>query len=311
MACVKHLEGDERGVVYVEFLVAFMPIFLLFLGICQLSLVTIAQMLVQHSASMSVRTAIVVLEEDPAEYDGAPRGSLTEGEPDSETHWFTLVKKLKEWEGDSGGAVGQAVNSLTSGISQMGLNSDEGSEESSGATDNDNPQQGARMRPIRNAAYLPLLSLAPSRDAVEKTANIRAGVKAGWIDDIEFSTAYTEAAASVSLQDEAGSDELVAEPIDHAAPITVRVAYLYHCTIPVVRTMMCKKLTDILGTDADSERLNLPTTEAPGELRKSTKESARYLLLQGEATLPNQGAFYYRKKGSDEESPQEQGDDEE
>ena len=37
---------DRRGVVYVEFLLAFIPLFLLFLGTCQLALLNAARLMV-------------------------------------------------------------------------------------------------------------------------------------------------------------------------------------------------------------------------------------------------------------------------
>ena len=59
---------------HVEFLVAFMPLFILFLSICQLALVGEARR--GHAVLAGARSAIVVLEEAPEEHAGAAREIL-------------------------------------------------------------------------------------------------------------------------------------------------------------------------------------------------------------------------------------------
>jgi len=66
---------DERGVVYVEFLLAFVPLFTLFLGIAQLVLLWGGRLVVGHAASRAARTASVVLDDDPRYYDREPRNA--------------------------------------------------------------------------------------------------------------------------------------------------------------------------------------------------------------------------------------------
>jgi hypothetical protein len=67
---------DERGVVMLEFVIAFLPLFLLFLAVAQLALLGAAQLVVQHAAICGARSAAVVLDDDPRFYDGSPRGEL-------------------------------------------------------------------------------------------------------------------------------------------------------------------------------------------------------------------------------------------
>ncbi len=72
------LRHDSRGVVYVEFLIAFFPLLVIFLGICQLALIASARLVVQHAALAAARSAIVVLEDSPDDFGGAGKGKLTE-----------------------------------------------------------------------------------------------------------------------------------------------------------------------------------------------------------------------------------------
>jgi hypothetical protein len=67
--------GDSRGVVMLEFLIAFVPVFALFLGSVQLALLAAAQLVVQHAAICGARSASVVIDDDPRFY-AAPRNQL-------------------------------------------------------------------------------------------------------------------------------------------------------------------------------------------------------------------------------------------
>ncbi len=71
--------NGSRGAVYVEFLIAFMPLFLLFLAICQFSMLGVARIVVSHAAVRAVRAAVVILEDDPAYYQNVGRGILSDG----------------------------------------------------------------------------------------------------------------------------------------------------------------------------------------------------------------------------------------
>jgi len=66
-----------EGAVYVEFLIAFMPLFVFFMSLVQLAYVSAAAIVVQHAAVMAVRAAIVVLPDDPVHYDGVSVNSVT------------------------------------------------------------------------------------------------------------------------------------------------------------------------------------------------------------------------------------------
>lgn len=59
---------DTRGAIYVEFLIAFMPVFVFFLCLLQLALLFSAKLLVEHSAVQGARAAAVVFGDEPATY---------------------------------------------------------------------------------------------------------------------------------------------------------------------------------------------------------------------------------------------------
>src|SRR5262249_47189919 len=65
------------GAVYVEFLIAFLPIFFFFLSLVQLAFVQTANIIVKHAASKAVRAAVVVLPDDPQYYGNVPVGSFS------------------------------------------------------------------------------------------------------------------------------------------------------------------------------------------------------------------------------------------
>lgn len=63
----------REGAAYVEFLIAFVPILTLFLGLVQLGLLYGGNLVVQHAAHRAVRSAMVVLDDDPRYYDDERR----------------------------------------------------------------------------------------------------------------------------------------------------------------------------------------------------------------------------------------------
>lgn len=56
----------------IEFLLAFLPTFLLFLGLIQSGLLFTARLFVDHAATNAARAAAVVIGDDPKRYDGEP-----------------------------------------------------------------------------------------------------------------------------------------------------------------------------------------------------------------------------------------------
>jgi TadE-like protein len=64
-------ERSTQGAVYVEFLIAFMPVFVFFLALIQLSLLFSTKLLVDHSSVQGARAAAVVFGDEPGSYDDA------------------------------------------------------------------------------------------------------------------------------------------------------------------------------------------------------------------------------------------------
>lgn len=69
--------GSTRGAIYVEFLVAFFPVFTTFLGLVQIADLYQANLIVQHSAVAAARAAVVVLPDDGSYYDNVEVGHFS------------------------------------------------------------------------------------------------------------------------------------------------------------------------------------------------------------------------------------------
>lgn len=65
------LVSNRRGSVMVEFLIAFMPVFTLFLSICELANLYASKLVVTHAAYRTARAGAVVFPDDPANYTGS------------------------------------------------------------------------------------------------------------------------------------------------------------------------------------------------------------------------------------------------
>jgi hypothetical protein len=68
----KNLTRDARGAVYVEFLIVFLPLFVMFMSLVQFAFVQTANLVTKHAAVQAARAAIVVLPDDPAFYGNTP-----------------------------------------------------------------------------------------------------------------------------------------------------------------------------------------------------------------------------------------------
>lgn len=71
------LERDARGAVYVEFLIAFLPLLVFFECLVQLAGLITAKLVVAHAASCGARAASVVVWDDPKYYSNVEPGSAT------------------------------------------------------------------------------------------------------------------------------------------------------------------------------------------------------------------------------------------
>jgi hypothetical protein len=74
---VRSVAGRSGGAVYVEFLIAFLPLLVLFECLLQLAALEVARLATQHAATCGARAAAVVLPDDPGQYSGVPVGQAT------------------------------------------------------------------------------------------------------------------------------------------------------------------------------------------------------------------------------------------
>lgn len=271
--------ADARGAVYVEFLLAFMPVFMLFLATTQLSLLTAAKLVVQHAATSAVRSAVVILNDDPGELGEAPRGSLTEGDASSVTSAADLLAELEP-----------------SGAASL-------PDSSSDDDPNRVTQHGARMVPIRASAYFRLFALSPDASVLEGTPvnDVATSLSSELGRRAAAAFAYTRAATVVAVLSRPGSEQLPSE-IDRKAPVTVRVTYVVHCGVPLARRLVCNSLRDLVASDegepddTEDARAKLVRRFTEVEDRTGFEQLAssgqRFVVFEAEATLPNQGADY-------------------
>ncbi|HET9955596.1 MAG TPA: TadE/TadG family type IV pilus assembly protein [Polyangiaceae bacterium] len=70
---------DDTGAVFVEFLLAFMPVYVFFLCVIQLGLLFAVRLGVEHAAANAARAAAVVIGDDPKRYAGEAAHSLQIG----------------------------------------------------------------------------------------------------------------------------------------------------------------------------------------------------------------------------------------
>lgn len=67
---------DQRGVVYLETLIAFVPVFFFFLGTLQIADAGAAHLIVKHAATVAARAAVVVLPDDGVYYNDKDNAQL-------------------------------------------------------------------------------------------------------------------------------------------------------------------------------------------------------------------------------------------
>lgn len=294
---------DTRGAVYVEFLLVFIPVFFMFLGMLQAALMYVGQIATQHAATTACRAAIVVLDDHPAEYNGEARNEL---------------------EAAGGGDSGDGMDAVTGFLETAGLSGGAAPPGGGGGGSG-----GARLSSIRNAASIPLLSVSPSMGQLVGDQTIYRAIGGNPAERALVGAAlYNRTAVAVTFPTAPRADSFRTSfgPND---PVTVRVTYLFHCGIPLVSRVMCDDMISIrsgipieqirdLSAAAGSgspdriavqldrirtaeERLGRAQTgmdelergaEAPWLSSLTLLTGARFVVMRAEATMPNQGADY-------------------
>jgi len=195
------LLGNETGAVYVEFLLAFLPVFTLFLGMLQAGLLYGANLVVTHSANRAARAAIVVLDAPESDFDDDGRMVIDYGESSGGTD-----------------AICELLNVLSVPCSFTG------------------GEGNARLNAIRAAASFPLLPIAPSLDQQLQDRQVLRAVGG---DPIMSRTVngliYNRGAVSVTFPDHP-ERQFTVGPNEN---LKVRVTYLFHCGIPIAARYMC------------------------------------------------------------------------
>lgn len=231
---------NERGATYVEFIIAFIPIFILFLGMVQMGLMYAANLVVTHSATTAARAAVVVLPDDPQYYEGEPINQIS----------ITDV---------SGSASGDAVTTFLSSIGGG----------AGGAPPAAGSRGSARLNAIRSAASIPLLSVSPSfgqliRDeAVKQAVGGSAASRA-----LTGAVFYNRTALAVTFPERPGSSRF-RSTFERDEDVTVRVTYMFHCGVPLVSRLMCD--------DYASLRTSIPN-DALDELARATASGDREMI---------------------------------
>lgn len=229
---------DTRGAAYVEFLISFIPVFLMFLGMVQMGLMFVAGLTVQRAASAAARAAIVVLDDDPQHYGGEGRMQL-----------------------GGGGGGGDPEGGVLSFLGDHGVSGDGGGGPSGvGEVDT---SSSARMSAIRSAASIPLFAVAPPPGAFWQPESVMTAIgNPGSIATMPPSRAasgllYNRFALAVRLVD-APRSQTDQTSFDAAAlhdggtptPARVRVTYLFHCAVPLANRLMCNDpVALIFGAD--------------------------------------------------------------
>jgi hypothetical protein len=308
-----HLRGKRAaGVIYIEVLIALVPVLILFFGLLQLALLSTARLVVRHAAQRAVRSAVVVLEDAPSRFDDSAQGEVIYHDPSATSGGG--AQQFLQGIGDVLGV------ELPLGDVQRLLSS----------------EAGPRLAAIQRAAYMPLATLAPSPATLLQTFGISGdSLGPGNSNLMQFVVGlllYNRAAAMVTLRKPDGS---LAHCVGPTEDVTVRVTYLYFCTMPIVSSFMCDSLMNLSGLEqlddaaknayesvsggglqgvqqakdalqADLQRVSdkvgglsreLQYAASPELLLPFLFNRARFKLVSAEATLPNQGALYYPRSG--------------
>ena len=279
-----------------------MPLLLTFLGVIQVSLLSVAHLVVRHAAQRGVRSAVVVLEDDPVRYGGSPRGSLVVEPVESrspETLTFTAPPS-------------SSLEQTARGLIE---------------------RDSSRLNAIRAAVYLPLVVVAPSfLEIASAPSSVSAAIDHGALSRLAGGVAYNFLAAAVTFPIGPGSASFRTHDYGPTDEITVRVTYLFKCEIPIVSALLCDSMVDLAAgvplmagkdagvaaargdregvlaalRDAQARKERLKGQELAMEELKQVEQQklqkllmlsgGRFTTIRAEATLPIQGARYYPRQ---------------
>lgn len=198
---------DRCGTVFLEFLVVFVPLWMFFLSLVQLALISHANLIVKHAADAAARSAVVVLPDDPNEYGGEPKMTVERGR--------VTIGDLASVLGGISSALGDpSAPSIAGAFSERTFAN----------------LGRSRLNTIRLAAHVPLMALAPVNVGYDSNPSIRKSV--GGPRRLASSLYYQPWAVAVTFPGLTGAEATEPE-------ITVRVTYAYQCTVPIARNLLC------------------------------------------------------------------------
>lgn len=294
------LREDDSGAAYVEFLISFIPVFIMFLGMLQGALMYGANLVVTHAANRAARAAIVVLPDVEDEYDGEQQNRVD----------FT--------------ASSSSDDSITSFLEEAGGGSYSAPFTAAGS------RGSKRLNAIRAAASMPLLSISPSFDQLTGDPEVYKAVGGRPAERaIVGATLYNRTAVSVTFPTTPGATTYKTSFNPHE-DVTVRVTYMFHCGVPLANRFMCDDYLALrTGIPAEaagdlarlvasgnftlrelqehvrrvrqtSDRLNaaqpgmdeLQSAQTPWLGFLTVLTGSRFHILRAEATLRNHGASY-------------------
>jgi len=254
----RSLVSDQCGVVFLEFLIAFVPLWTFFLCVVQLAFITQANLMVKHSADAAARSAVVVLPDDPNEYGGEPKMSVSRNSVTA-SDIAAALGRIASGVGNSA-----STRSVTAAFSQEELAN----------------LGRSRLNTIRLAAQVPLMPLAPVDVGHDSSPSVSKSI--GGPRTLVSALYYQPFALAVTFPE-------LRERLSVGSEITVRVTYAYQCTVPLARRLLCRSFRDLGEQDELSDAF-VPFVQI--------LVGGRFRALQHETTLMIHDAPYeYRVRG--------------
>lgn len=241
-AATEPLLADQRGVVFLEFLIAFVPIWTFSLCLFQFAMISQADLLVRHAADAAARSASVVLPDDPGEYGGEPTMSV----------------------GRNRVTVGALVAAL--GRASSVLRTPSSDSLASAFSDRVLGNLGrSRLNTIRLAAHIPLMPLTPINVGRDPRPSLRKAL--GGARSLFNALYYQPFAVAVTFPGEQNGR------VD-GPEVTVRVTYAYQCTVPLARRILCRSFGALGGAGEWKQSfLSIAQTVVGGRFRRLEHEA--------------------------------------
>lgn len=245
----RSLRKDSGGAVYVEFLVVFIPFFIMVLGMMQIALMYAAHLAVQHAAATAVRAGIVVFPDCEVRYDGAPQNDVNGG-----------------GRGDDPASMLASVFGAGGGASFPGLGSGGGS------------GGGARLDAIRFAANLPLTAASPSLSELEgdlspARQNVLGAIGGGASPAARLALGalgYNNIAVAINFPNMQNSPSATfLTRFARRQQLTARVTYLFHCGVPIVNAMACDDAISVFSGVPYRQVAQLTRALSRGHIREA------------------------------------------